>query len=229
MVNKDNQQEQITGDQALAQLDQALSGMLFRRDCPDSIQIGRYQLGLLDRQEAQTVERHLERCPHCRAETTDLEEFLGMEEWHRASGIEWRWNELGVLLVQLLTRPTSPAFAYRSQPGTTGVEIIRQARLGMEHVDNLEVQVTIYNAQEQIDHAYNDEGEQNAISVAYTVEVEVVRPESIFDAELVGIAIQAQAGAWDGADVTDSDGKVRFSGLPPEKLDELQIAVNLTA
>lgn len=229
MVNKDNQQEQITGDQALTQLDQALSTALFRRDCPDSMQIGRYQLGLLDRQETQAVQRHLERCPHCRAETADFAEFLGMEEWHRASGLAWRWNELGALLVQLLAPPTPPALAYRSSRGATDTEIIRQARLGMEHVDNLEVQVTVYNAPEQIDHVHNDEEKQDEISLIYTVEVEVIRPDSIFAAELAGIAIQAQAGAWQHAAVTDSDGKVRFSELPPEQLDELQIEVNLTA
>lgn len=228
MVNKDDQQEQTTGDQALARLDQALSAALFRHDCPDSMQIGRYQLGLLGRQEAQATQRHLQRCSYCRAEIIDFEGFLRTEEWQRASGIEWRWNELGTLLLQLLAPPSSPAPAYRSSQDTTNTEIIRHARLGMEHVDNLEVQVLVYKAQEQVDHTRQDERKQDEIIVGYTVEIEIVRPNSIFDAELAGIAIQAQAGEWQSAAVTDSDGQVRFSRLPPEKLDELRIEVNLT-
>ncbi|MGQ9626948.1 MAG: hypothetical protein ACUVV0_08610 [Anaerolineae bacterium] len=59
-----------------ARLQKGLSFALFRRDCPPSQKLGEFHLGLLSMEEERSIAIHLERCPHCRQELTELDAFL---------------------------------------------------------------------------------------------------------------------------------------------------------
>jgi hypothetical protein len=54
-------------------------GTVLRQVCPESLQLGEYQKGLLDPAEAAVVERHATDCPHCQVELQALDAFLGDE------------------------------------------------------------------------------------------------------------------------------------------------------
>jgi hypothetical protein len=60
----------------LRTLQDRLASRLFRADCPSSLDVGDYHLGLLPAAQALAVERHLTACPWCSGESTVLAEFL---------------------------------------------------------------------------------------------------------------------------------------------------------
>lgn len=62
--------------EALARWQTELSARLFRADCPPSLELGEYQMGLLPRPRAQLVERHVAVCPHCQHELAQFAEFM---------------------------------------------------------------------------------------------------------------------------------------------------------
>ena len=49
---------------------------LYRSNCPSSIELGDYHLGLLPEPQKLVVAQHVRGCPHCRREMAELEEFL---------------------------------------------------------------------------------------------------------------------------------------------------------
>jgi hypothetical protein len=61
----------------LAQLQGRMTAELYRIACPSTVELGEYHLGLLRRDQAVTVARHLSECPHCRAEVAQLKGYLG--------------------------------------------------------------------------------------------------------------------------------------------------------
>lgn len=60
-------------------IEQFLLKRLYRYDCPSSLVLGDYQLGLLDSPANEQVARHLESCVHCAHELTTLGVFLQQE------------------------------------------------------------------------------------------------------------------------------------------------------
>jgi hypothetical protein len=58
------------------QVDQALSGKLFRYDCPPSHMLGEYHLGMLAKPQMSLVANHLRVCAFCTAEVAQLKGFL---------------------------------------------------------------------------------------------------------------------------------------------------------
>jgi hypothetical protein len=60
-------------------MEQFLLKHLYRYDCPSSLVLGDYQLGLLDFPASEQVARHLESCVHCAHELTTLGVFLQQE------------------------------------------------------------------------------------------------------------------------------------------------------
>lgn len=57
-------------------LDKALSLKLNHYDCPDTLKLGEYQLGMLDSREAEKVRQHLAICTRCAVEDGQLETFM---------------------------------------------------------------------------------------------------------------------------------------------------------
>src|SRR5919106_2450393 len=53
-----------------------LRARLYRSNCPSSIELGDYHLGLLPESQKLVVAQHVRGCPHCRREMAELKEFL---------------------------------------------------------------------------------------------------------------------------------------------------------
>jgi len=62
--------------QGMAQVQQRLSARLYRLNCPASIDLGEYHLGLLPAERRMAVAQHLLECPHCRQEIAELKGYL---------------------------------------------------------------------------------------------------------------------------------------------------------
>ena len=60
----------------LQKLQDGLTNRLFRVDCPSSMDVGEYQLGLLPAEQALAVEKHLAECTFCSGERSLLASFL---------------------------------------------------------------------------------------------------------------------------------------------------------
>jgi hypothetical protein len=50
--------------------------MLYRADCPPSVELGEFQLGLLARPRSVWIGRHVADCPHCNRELAALNSFM---------------------------------------------------------------------------------------------------------------------------------------------------------
>ena len=53
-----------------------LMKLLYRADCPPSIDLGEYRLGLLDKMRRSAIVAHLSECPHCTEELARLDGYL---------------------------------------------------------------------------------------------------------------------------------------------------------
>jgi hypothetical protein len=60
----------------LAAFHDRLTAGLYRHGCPSSTDLGEYHLGLLPREGAAAISRHLAECPHCTREVVQLEQYL---------------------------------------------------------------------------------------------------------------------------------------------------------
>ncbi len=61
---------------ALAAQERRLTVSLYRRECPPSLTLGEYQLGLLSATERRTIARHLHQCPRCTGELQLFTDYL---------------------------------------------------------------------------------------------------------------------------------------------------------
>jgi len=61
---------------ALAAQERRLTVNLYRRECPPSLTLSEYQLGLLSATESRTIARHLHTCPRCTNELQMLTDYL---------------------------------------------------------------------------------------------------------------------------------------------------------
>ncbi len=62
--------------QELASFHRQLAVLLYRVDCPPSLELGEHQLGLLAAERQPLVSEHLKSCPHCQAELQQLAGYL---------------------------------------------------------------------------------------------------------------------------------------------------------
>jgi hypothetical protein len=65
---------------AYARTQQHLQRQLYRFDCPSSLMLGEYDLGLLDPQARTRIAAHVVDCPHCTAELRMLRDFLAIPD-----------------------------------------------------------------------------------------------------------------------------------------------------
>ena len=60
----------------LARLQDRLTTRLYRFTCPSPVELGEYHIGLLPRDQAAAVARHLAECPRCTREVAQLKDYL---------------------------------------------------------------------------------------------------------------------------------------------------------
>ena len=60
----------------MSDLDRQLRNNLYRYDCPPSVELGEYQLQMLPEAQANRIRAHLQACPYCRSELSQLAAFL---------------------------------------------------------------------------------------------------------------------------------------------------------
>jgi hypothetical protein len=106
----------------LARLQGRLTSQLYRLTCPSPVELGEYRLGLLPRDQAAAVARHLAECPHCAREAAQLTDYLAELAPTLEPGLLAQVKERvkvlvahlvnGGLATGLLTQPTlTPAYA----------------------------------------------------------------------------------------------------------------------
>jgi hypothetical protein len=129
-----------------------LRRLLYRLSCPSSLELGEYHLGELEQDRATALRSHLQECPHCARELSQLEGFLrevgpdirsiGSEEYGLAERIKvWVAERLPDLSQGAGT--FAPAFAlrggpagprlYRAGPAEISLEIARDAQEENRH------------------------------------------------------------------------------------------------
>ena len=110
----------------MAFLESYLFLALYRYTCPDSIELGEYQLGMLAGESKRRVEWHLRSCPRCQEEVQQLQTYLDS----LAGDLEIPFSSrLKTWVARLLPadafgRGLTPAFGVR---GNTGQVIAYQA------------------------------------------------------------------------------------------------------
>jgi hypothetical protein len=60
----------------MTEFEDKLSALLYRVDCPSTTDLGEYQLGMFSRERTNEITKHLENCPHCRRELSQLEVYM---------------------------------------------------------------------------------------------------------------------------------------------------------
>jgi hypothetical protein len=60
----------------MTEFEDKLSALLYRVDCPSTTDLGEYQLGMFSSERTNQIQKHLENCPHCRQELSQLEEYM---------------------------------------------------------------------------------------------------------------------------------------------------------
>lgn len=72
----ESSEEHLGRAAALAQMQNRLKAKLHRVDCPETLQLGEYKLGLLNRKRVNIIEEHVADCPHCQRELDQLQAYL---------------------------------------------------------------------------------------------------------------------------------------------------------
>jgi anti-sigma factor RsiW len=97
---------------------QELAKMLYRADCPPSVELGDYHLGLLDKTRAAQLQGHLAECPHCAKELATLGHYLDTLATQLPTVPEpeqpGRTARVRVFVAQLL-QPGTPIYALRGE------------------------------------------------------------------------------------------------------------------
>ena len=82
--------------------DSVLLAAYHRSECPDTMQLGHYRLGLLSGTQQNQLRTHIGSCPHCHIELNNLSGILDEEVWQPAHGFDWRWSDAGALIIRML-------------------------------------------------------------------------------------------------------------------------------
>jgi hypothetical protein len=83
-----------------------LRTQLYRSNCPSSIELGDYHLGLLPASQVLVIAQHLRACPHCRREVAELEDFLAETDVQTDN----LFYPAKVLFAQLVNGGATPTF-----------------------------------------------------------------------------------------------------------------------
>lgn len=103
----------------MSKAENKLTRTLYRTFCPDSTELGEYQLGMLALERASFIQQHLHECPHCTRELAALQNYLA----DLAPELEYSLAErVKLWIAQLLPDISSgipgrsPAFGLRGDP-----------------------------------------------------------------------------------------------------------------
>jgi anti-sigma factor RsiW len=89
----------------LGRLQERMRAEMYRIDCPTSLELGEYHLGVLADAQARVVARHLKDCPFCSREVSQLKTYLG----DLSGDLEFSLAEQVRVLVAKLVRAGGPA------------------------------------------------------------------------------------------------------------------------
>ncbi len=207
-------------------LDTILKAALYRRNCPDTMTLSNYQMGVLTKPEQGRVRAHLDRCSHCGSELSRLLTFLATEasahvsesNWSQAPGFEWqRVRETGQMVIRLLGQVLSPpqmlrpaAIAVKGQArGLEEDDVVYRITLDPDDTGDLDIEASIRRDQ--------DDPELGIL-------VARVQSPSRWP-ELAGTLVWAAAGDWQAEGLSNDEGMVTLTGLPIALLDVLSIKV----
>lgn len=210
----------VPGDEAL---DAALRAALYRRDCPDSLELVEYQMGLLANPGQKRLQVHLAHCPHCEAELKRLVESLEKDvpvsqPWIKELGFEWRRRvlEISGVIIRLLTEPLVPhplqlaPIPVKGRVEAEPADVVRRVILGPEQTDDLDLEATVRQS--------SDDPQLCTLTVRAAI------PSRWPD--LAGTQVRATAGDWRAEGLTDEQGEVTLAGLPASLVDRLVIKVS---
>ena len=106
--------------QRLSRLQERMGAEMYRIDCPTPLELGEYHLGVLAGTQANVVARHLDDCPHCSREVSQLKTYLG----DLSADLEFSLAERIRVLVAKLVRTggqTDPMGAPAMAPAFAGL------------------------------------------------------------------------------------------------------------
>jgi hypothetical protein len=106
----------------LAHLQNRMTAELYRIECPPSIELGEFYLGLLSGGQAAAIAQHLSTCPHCTREGAQLEQYLAeLARAHDSMPLQRIKDRVKTVVAQLIqgagaldgweTPSPTPAFA----------------------------------------------------------------------------------------------------------------------
>lgn len=208
---------------------------LYREECPDTMKLGEFHLGLLSKTEQAQIRAHLDDCPHCQAELSRLNEFLeedipvtipphtiGKPGWIKEPGFLWRQlYDVKQVIIRVLDEaltttaqamhPPANQLAYggKRRSGKSGKTLLKLEL--KEGVEDLEVTVT---AEEQ----QNDPRR-------CTVIVEVNIPSRGGWPNLGDTKVSLKEGTELQTRLTDAFGKAVFENVSTEALSNLDLKV----
>ncbi|MEJ2560088.1 MAG: hypothetical protein P8186_28500, partial [Anaerolineae bacterium] len=137
----------------LARQQDRLTARLYRFNCPSSMELGEYHLGLLPDDQATAVARHLAECPHCAREVVQLKDYLAeLAPDLEFSPAEQLKGRVRLLVARLVTGglegalPGQPSLApaYAALRGEEGEPLIYEA-------DGIQVVVEVHQDPHQLD------------------------------------------------------------------------------
>jgi hypothetical protein len=125
----------------MERIEDKLVAHFHRLTCPDSLELGEYEMGLLPSDRLSFISSHLAECPHCRSEITGLQLYL------RQLAPELRFSpaqRIRVWIARLIPPVPegglipAPAFALRGEGGGPQVYEAGDAHLTIEVRDDPE-------------------------------------------------------------------------------------------
>jgi hypothetical protein len=123
----------------MANFENQLSKALYRAFCPNTHELGEYQLGLLSSQRASQIRAHLSECAHCRAELAQLKSFLKTVEPDLETSLAERVRTwLAKRALQGTTSGFAPALAFGLRGDEIGVHFYQagEAQITLEIQDD---------------------------------------------------------------------------------------------
>ena len=109
-------------------IESKLKSILFRSDCPPNMELGEYDLGVIEPERRDQISSHLAACPHCQVDLQQIRQFMTLP----AIGLEAALDaveehvpfldRIKVIVVDLISTPEILAQGRPLQPVFRGVE-----------------------------------------------------------------------------------------------------------
>lgn len=117
-----------------------LTAELYRSDCPSSHDLGEYQMKLLSATQTAIIDQHLQQCPHCTNELTQLQTYLhDLTPEIEYTLVEQVKVKVATLISGLSSSSApqfSPTFAIRGDDNTSFLYEVDDAQIAIEVQDD---------------------------------------------------------------------------------------------